>query len=585
MKMLKYIVGLVMIGACFVSCQDEFSVDLSQRKFVRISKQSVSLNVGEEMILHATAGYLGATTDSLGSSSVNFNWSVLDEQVATIEVMGDSSAIITGIGEGSTVIKIESTDGELKYFSDLSVSGEQVMKILSVGNEVSEDATENYLYDLANAGGHKVIIANLYLEESSLQQHWDSAAHSNPAYELRTINTDGSSSTISDVNLVSTILSENWDVISYQEASDIAGETEGYQQYLPQLVELTKSVATNPNLKVALHQPWAYSEDATQDGFLNYDRDQQQMYTAIVDAVNEAASQSEIDIVIPSGTALQNGRTTYMGDLNYLGDLFTRNGLLLSYEKGRFTAACTWYEALFEEDVTENPFSLAGLSDYENDLIKEAAHQAVQEPDVVVPLTAFRYPEGFELNQHMLNAPIYIDFGPVASPSPFNNFAFPTDPKLGDLKDETGESTNFEIVVQNRFSGTLNRFLENDLGYPLSASRDMFFSDGNNQNFAVSSFALSNFNKDQKYTFIFYGHINDNNTETEFRVVGKNEGAGYLVNDHNRDNVVVVNDISPTDYGTLVIRLTKGPNNTHWAGFFGINVMIIIPEGYTMEGM
>ncbi|MFV0268995.1 MAG: DUF4886 domain-containing protein, partial [Draconibacterium sp.] len=263
----------------------------------------------------------------------------------------------------------------------------------------------------------------------------------------------------------------------------------------------------------------------------------------------------------------------------------TRNGLLLSFEKGRFTAACTWYEALFGEDVTSNSFSLTTLSDYENELIKEAAHQAVTKNNAVTPLTAFRYPEGFELNQYVLEAPVYIDFGPIASPLPFNNYSFPTDPKLVDLKTETGESTHFEMGVQDHFSGTLDRGLENNLGFPRTASQDMFFSDGNNQNFAVSSFALSNFNKDQKYTFIFYGHINDNSTETEYKVIGKNEGVDYLVNDNNLNVVAIVSGISPTDYGTLLIRLTKGPNNRHWAGFFGINAMIITPDGYPIEGM
>lgn len=578
MKMIRYIFGIFLFISAFSSCQDELSVDLSDRKFVRISKHSVYLNVGEKMILHAS-------TDSLGSDAKTYNWSVLDAHVASIETRDNSSAIITGISEGSTVIKIESADGELKYFTDLSVSGERVIKVLSIGNRVAEDATENYLYDLAKAGGYKVMITNMFLEGSSLQHHWANASSRNPVYQLRAINTDGSRSTVNDVNLVSAIMGENWDYISFQEASHLAGMKEGYQEYLPQLVELTKSLATNPDLKMALHQTWAYSQDATQEEFAHYDRDQIQMYEAILDAVGESASLSGIDIVIPSGTAIQNGRTTYLGDRNYLGDLFTRDGLLLSYERGRFTAASTWYEALFGEDVTKNPYSLLALSEYENSLIKEAAHAAIAESNAVTTLTAFRYPEGFELNNYLLTAPVYVDFGAAVSPFPFNNYRFPTDPKLVNLIDQTGESTYFEIGVKDRFSGTLDRGLENNSGFPRTASQDMFFSDGNNPDFAVSSFALSNFNKDQKYTFVFYGHINDSGTETEFRVIGKNEGVAYLVNDHNWDNVAVVTDISPTDYGTLIIRLTKGPNNRHWAGFFGINAMIIMPEGYTLPGL
>jgi len=49
--------------------------------------------------------------------------------------------------------------------------------------------------------------------------------------------------------------------------------------------------------------------------------------------------------------------------------------------------------------------------------------------------------------------------------------------------------------------------------------------------------------------------------------------------------VAIVLGISPTDYGTLILRLTKRPNNTHWAGFFGIKAMIITPDGYVLPGM
>lgn len=572
MKMIKCFLGILLIFSVFSSCQDELSVDLSERKFVRITKQSVYLNVGEKMTLRAT-------TDTLGSINKTFNWSVIDSQIATIEADSDNSAIITGLQEGNTVVKVESSDGELMYFTDLSVSGDKIFKILSIGNRVSEDATENYLYNLANEGGYNVIIGNLFLEGSSLQNHWTNASNNADVYQLRIINSDGSRSTFNNQDIVNAITEENWDFISFQESSDLAGVSDGYQEFLPQLVELTKSYASNPDLKIALHQPWAYAEDASQEGFSLYEYDQIKMYNAIVSAVNQAASESDIDIIIPSGTAIQNGRTTYLGDQNYLGDLFTRDGLLLSLEKGRFTAASTWYETLFGESVTNNTFSLASMSEYENNLIKESAHAAVIQSTNITPIDEYRYPEGFELNTFELTKPIYIDFGTFHSPAPYNNYNHPGDPKISDLKDEDGTSTFFEISINEPFTGTLERNLGNNLGFHHEASRDMFFSDGN-LGFPVSSFALSNFNIDQNFTFVFYGSINDGGTQTEYRVIGKNNGVDFLFTSHNADNVAVVADIYPTDYGTLVVRLTKGPDNVHWAGFFGINLMVIYPEGY-----
>jgi len=37
------------------------------------------------------------------------------------------------------------------------------LKILAIGNSFSEDAVENYLFELAEAAGKKIIIGNLYI--------------------------------------------------------------------------------------------------------------------------------------------------------------------------------------------------------------------------------------------------------------------------------------------------------------------------------------------------------------------------------------------------------------------------------------
>ncbi|MDD3789709.1 MAG: DUF4886 domain-containing protein, partial [Petrimonas sp.] len=468
---------------------------------------------------------------------------------------------------------------------NLYVSKDRVFKVLTIGGTPAEDAVENYLYNLAANAGKKLIIGNLYLNGSTLEQHWTNASENKNPYQFRVIGTDGGKNTQNEKTLSEIIKSENWDFISFEESLPLAGKPEGYQNYLPKLVEFASKLTTNPDVKFVLHQPWAYAENSTQEGFVNYDRDQLKMYAAIVDAVQKAKSLANIDLIVPSGTAIQNGRTTYVGDPNYLGDLFMReDGYRLSDVVGRFTAAATWYEAIFGSNVLDN--TLAGpFSDYEMNLVKTAAHSAVANPIEVTPLTSYRYPEGFVLNNYILKNPIYIDFGPIFSPAPFNNYGRPGDPRLTDLKDSNGESTKFEMAVKDKFSGTLERGLDNSLGFPRTASEDMFFSDGNNADFRVSSFALSNFNKDLKYTFVFYGHINDWNTETEYKVIGKNEGVGYVVNDYNMNRVAIVSGISPTDYGTLIIQMTKGPKNTHWAGFFGINTMIITPEGYVLPGM
>ena len=88
-------------------------------------------------------------------------------------------------------------------------------------------------------------------------------------------------------------------------------------------------------------------------------------------------------------------------------------------------------------------------------------------------------------------------------------------------------------------------------------------------------------NTTKKYTFVFYGAINDKNTGTRFKVRGVNEGQMDLSNDYNKDKLAIIENIQPRQDGTVDIELTMAPFNTQWGGFFGVNAMIIVPEGYS----
>ena len=282
------------------------------------------------------------------------------------------------------------------------------------------------------------------------------------------------------------------------------------------------------------------------------------MYNAIVEAVWAAKESVQADVV-PSGTAIQNGRTSY------IGEEMLQDASHLNANTAKFAAACTWFEALFGQN--EVSYSPDNLINYDAKLAKAAAHNAIVDSRTVTELVEYKESP----------ARVYIDFGPIESPAPFNNYRFPGDPALENLKDDKGNTTPFCLQVEKGFTGTLERGLENTLGFPKSASEDMFFSDG--IAIPVSSFRMSGLTKGEKYTFTFYGHINDNNTQTEYRVIGANEGSACLVNDFNPDRVAAVKGIEPAEDGTICIELQPGPDNTQWAKFFGINVMVVMPEG------
>lgn len=50
-------------------------------------------------------------------------------------------------------------------------------------------------------------------------------------------------------------------------------------------------------------------------------------------------------------------------------------------------------------------------------------------------------------------------------------------------------------------------------------------------------------------------------------------------NDNNLGKLIVIENIEPEADATITIQLKPGPNNNHWNLFFGVNAMIILPEG------
>lgn len=130
--------------------------------------------------------------------------------------------------------------------------------------------------------------------------------------------------------------------------------------------------------KIYWHMTWAYQSDSSHGDFANYEKNQLTMYHAIASTVNDTVFKHEsIAGVIPSGTAIQNLRTSY------IGDTLTRDGYHLSYDAGRYTAALTWFAALTGlpvEDIDWMPGSCAGILSDKLEAIREAVNAALKTP-------------------------------------------------------------------------------------------------------------------------------------------------------------------------------------------------------------
>lgn len=281
-----------------------------------------------------------------------------------------------------------------------------IMRILTIGNSFSVDAVENYLYDLAKASNKPVIIGSLAIAGGSLDQHLSNARNNSNPYIYTKIDVDGVKTTTFDNAIEPILTSERWDYISFQQVSQNSGMYSTFVTPLPAFFDYVKRRAKNRNVKYVLHQTWAYAQNSGHSGFANYGNDQLTMYNAIVDTYNKAQQLTGIDIIIPAGTAIQNGRTSF------IGDNFTRDGYHLEETYGRYTAACTWFEKLFGESVVGNSFKPSGVSDYKKEIAQHAAHFAVLEPNKVTRLEDYQQGASTEEGEGVL----LLSFGGGSAP-------------------------------------------------------------------------------------------------------------------------------------------------------------------------
>ncbi|MFD2742485.1 MULTISPECIES: DUF4886 domain-containing protein [Sphingobacterium] len=249
----------------------------------------------------------------------------------------------------------------------------QVVKVLAIGNSFSEDALENYLHDLAAAADREIIIGNLYIGGAPLDLHVRNVSADKAVYSYRKVWKDGRKTTQESTSISTALADEDWDFVSLQQASPLSGQYTVIMESLPELMDYVKGKVP-AHTQLVYHQTWAYQTDSQHDGFINYEKSQSQMYAAIASATKQISNQGGFAFVVPCGTAIQNARSSS------IGDHFTRDGYHLELNYGRFTAACTWYEKLFKLDVRKNTYRPEGVTEMQEQIAKSAAHAAVKKP-------------------------------------------------------------------------------------------------------------------------------------------------------------------------------------------------------------
>ena len=319
--------------------------------------------------------------------------------------------------------------------NEWDTDGDGVLEILAIGNSFSVDALE-YAYQIAqNLGIEEIVIGNLYKGSCTLATHAKNAKNNTAAYAWfyndngtwsRDTNTwkDGTEKTMSDA-----LQERTWDFVSLQQASGSSGQPDTYNTDLDYLIQYVSDNA--PGAKLVWHMTWAYQQNSTHSAFPTYGKDQITMYNAIVSAVqNKIVANENFDLIVPNGTAVQNSRTSLLGDTT------TRDGYHMSYDYGRYLTGLLFVKTLTGLDISSVTYAPSGVDAEEMAIAIESVNNAAAKPFAV---TKSKYvnevpDEGYIL----LQPPIYQ--GAFWHPQ--------KDGRYNELIDDQSNSPNFFTTIR-----------------------------------------------------------------------------------------------------------------------------------------
>lgn len=233
------------------------------------------------------------------------------------------------------------------------------LKILAITSSFGLNTTQ-LLYDVAIAEGYapeNVIVARLYASGCTLKKHIDHAP-STPLYQYSKVTGDpaktetpGIMTTIYQegyATLLDGLQDEDWDIIFMQQGAAQAPRVDTYEDYIDQLKVIVDENKTNPDARFVWNMLWGYQSDSTQDVFVKYfDSNQMLMYNGNVNATLEkVVPRTDYNAIIPTGTVIQNARTSFFGD-NLCRDTYHLNNL------GATLAAYGLFATITGRELTE----------------------------------------------------------------------------------------------------------------------------------------------------------------------------------------------------------------------------------------
>lgn len=248
------------------------------------------------------------------------------------------------------------------------------LKLLFIGNSFSED-TSRLMPSIALSLGVKHLkLCHLFSPGCSIPHHCIQLENDMPAYRRDV--TDGALPVSTHfVRARTAIEEEEWDWIVIQHGTrDGSRNTDpASHAKLPQLIRLIRQHAW-PGAKIAFNMTWIGEAWHQHPEIVSYNGNQLLMYEKVAAIARDVLSpMEELDLVCPTGTAIQNARALGMEKLS-------RDGYHLSMDVGCYIAGLVCFGALTGTDIGSVGWRPLGMVDAVQRQAVQASQAALKKP-------------------------------------------------------------------------------------------------------------------------------------------------------------------------------------------------------------
>ena len=232
------------------------------------------------------------------------------------------------------------------------------LKILFVGNSFAVDTMEHAANIAHSFGVSKVKFGTLFVGGCSIEMHYNHAVEDCAAYTYYVNEGDGWSST-PEYKISDAVKSDDWDWIAIQHGTKGTARytsCECYEKLAP-LVDYLKALAPT-HTKIAFNLTWLGESTRQHHEIISYGGNMALMRENLVKVTKEMVlSLPSIDLLVPTGTAIENARTSNIG-------LLTRDCYHLSVDKGRFIAGLAFISTITGIDASKIEWTPDNVDEY-----------------------------------------------------------------------------------------------------------------------------------------------------------------------------------------------------------------------------